>query len=419
MAAAHIDNPDCLSNSFTYALLDNTHGEDIYLCQGVPTSGKYIGHFLYGVNRKEIQDELDLKFEKNEAETYNVYGSGFTKEFGPVEISGIFDCGILTINKIAPSLAPSPPPPAPSPPTPCRTSKRQRRSNVLHDDFVVRYTESGDLVEDDEDEVDEDELDVDEYESDLESGSAEDEVEYESDLESGSDIEGDASSPPPVPPTVREPRLRSTSSNDTTIDSAVLLRSHLCGRITHESSSTSRVLFSGEWMPDEDSTQRCPFYYSYSSTSLIEPGTYTGCFCLSTNEVINDEFSIDFYSNRDGTYQVYGGGKNRFGSFSIYGRYDGDEMILHRTYTHVEEDTADDEPQPLFSGESFADMKCPNRDCNHNHVSPSESSEGVVDDEVGTGTYISSIAPYRSYSLHFIETPHINFDPVSSSIFLD
>ena len=83
-------------------------------------------------------------------------------------------------------------------------------------------------------------------------------------------------------------------------------------------------------------------------------------------------------------------------------------MILHRTYTHVEEDTAEDEPQPLFSeGESFVNMKskCPNRDCNHNHVSPSESSEGVVDDEVGT--YISSRAPYRSYSLHFIETPHM------------
>ena len=84
-------------------------------------------------------------------------------------------------------------------------------------------------------------------------------------------------------------------------------------------------------------------------------------------------------------------------------------MILHRTYTHVEEDTAEDEPQPLFSeGESFVNMKskCSNSDCNHNHgvvVSPSESSEGVVDDEVGT--YISSIA--QAVTLYILLKPHM------------
>jgi hypothetical protein len=525
-----ITNPGRLSNSFTYKLSDNDT-DNIEMSQTVPSSGRYSGTFLFSDEDgiKIVQDELDLKFVENDAGTYNVYGSGLTKEFGPVKISGIFEGrGKLTINKIpideitlpvpADDVPPplSTPPPiqisessvngdeillfgniqeeesdsssfryvgewsmsddpkqrypfsytsietgvyvgcfalandeeitdefcielhlnshgtynvhgigknrfgsfiisgicegnemtlsrtyieedavaaveAHSPPTPRRTTKRRRTiPNVLHDDFVVGYTESGVLVEDDEDEVDED-----------------DEDDYESDLESGSDIEEDASSPPPVPPTVREPRLRGTPSNDTTIDSAVLSRSSLCGRITHEFSS-SRVLFSGEWMPDEDSTQRCPFYYT---TSLIEPGTYTGCFCLSTNEVITDEFSIDLERNRDGTYQVHGGGTNRFGSFSISGRYQGEggEMILHRTYTHVEEDTTEDEPQPLFSkGKSFVNMKskCSNSDCNHNHgvvVSPSESSEGVVDDEVGT--YISSIA--QEVTLYILLKPHM------------
>ena len=53
MTAAHIDNPDCLSNSFTYALFDNTHDEDIEMSQTEPTSGKYIGHFLYDEDKTE------------------------------------------------------------------------------------------------------------------------------------------------------------------------------------------------------------------------------------------------------------------------------------------------------------------------------------------------------------------------------
>ena len=84
-------------------------------------------------------------------------------------------------------------------------------------------------------------------------------------------------------------------------------------------------------------------------------------------------------------------------------------MILYRTYTHVEEDTTEDEPQPLFSkGESFVNMKskCSNSDCNHNHgvvVSPSESSEGVDDDEVGTLFVDSSI----EVTLFILLKPHM------------
>jgi hypothetical protein len=518
-----ITNPGRLSNSFTYKLSDNDT-DNIEMSQTVPSSGKYIGYFLYDVDRTEIRDELDLKFVENDAGTYNVYGSGLTKEFGPVKISGIFEGrGKLTINKIPideitlPVPADDMPPPlstpspiqicessvngdeillfgniqeeesdsssfryvgewsmsddpkqrypfaytsietgvyvgcfalandeeitdefcihgtynlhgigknrfgsfiisgiregnemtlsrtyieedavaaveAPSPPTPRRTTKRRRTiPNFLHADFVG-YTESGDLVEDDVDGVDEDLLD--EYESDLESGSAEDEededvldeYEYKSALESGSapEIEFDPSD---------------SSSNDTT---------YLYGKIAFEISS-GRVIFSGEeWTPDEDSTQGYPFYYS---ASQLESGTFTGSFCHSTNEVITDELSIELERNGDGTSQVHGSGNNRFGSFVVSGKCDGVEMILYRTYTHVEEDTTEDEPQPLFSkGESFVNMKpkCSNSDCNHNHgvVSPSNRVKEWLTTRL---VRIYRRQFHRSYSLHYIETSYATF----------
>jgi len=415
---AHITNPGLLSNAFTYALLDSTHKEDIYLCQRVPTSGKYSGNFLYDEQRTEIRDELDLKFVENDAGTYNVHGSGLTKAFGLVKISGIFDCGKLTINKFDPSLVPSPPTPAPSCPTPRRTTKRRRTSSVR----LVGYTASGKFIEDDEDdedEVDEDVLDEYEYESDLESGSA------------------------PVTATngftdiycaqLRLPPYEARDIDEETPQDEWLVSDHeareLCmereiqemknelnallrdttylyGQIAIESSS-GRVIFSGkEWMPDEDSTQCYPFYYS---ASQLESGTFTGSFCHSTNEVITDELSIELERNDDGTCQVHGSGNNRFGSFVVSGKCEGVEMILYRTYTHVEEDTTEDEPQPLFSkGESFVNMKskCSNSDCNHNHgvvVSPSESSEGVDDDEVGTLFVDSSI----EVTLFILLKPHM------------
>jgi hypothetical protein len=111
-----VEWPKCLSHSVTYELLDKDHEEDIYMCQTVPTPGKYIS--------AETNDELQLNFVLNDVESYNVFGKGHTKEFGPVEISGLFEYrGKLTINMI-PNNKITLPVPAPSSPTHHPTKRR-------------------------------------------------------------------------------------------------------------------------------------------------------------------------------------------------------------------------------------------------------------------------------------------------------
>ena len=84
----------------TYPFHFKMQGADTSLPSDVPQSGTYNGFFtLNGADEDEIWDAVRFEFVRNSEGSYNVEGRGFNP-FGHYIIAGIFENGMLTINRI-------------------------------------------------------------------------------------------------------------------------------------------------------------------------------------------------------------------------------------------------------------------------------------------------------------------------------